>query len=43
MAVKQATAAGNISNGMLLVQDQGRVLCKCPGHKVIAGSNFFTS
>ncbi|ELE9703936.1 hypothetical protein RM392_001075 [Enterobacter cloacae] len=30
-----------VSNGMLLVQDQDRVLCKFPGHKVIAGSNFF--
>jgi uncharacterized Zn-binding protein involved in type VI secretion len=39
----QATAVGIVSNGMLLVQDQDRVLCKCPGHKVIAVSNFFTS
>ncbi|RTO01200.1 PAAR domain-containing protein [Enterobacter sp. WCHEn090032] len=39
----QATAVGIISNGMLLVQDQDRVLCQCSSHKVIAGSNFFTS
>ncbi|WP_410751591.1 PAAR domain-containing protein [Citrobacter sp. U14242] len=38
----QATAVGILSNGVLLVQDQDRVLCRCSGHKVIAGSNFFT-
>ncbi|MCG1031680.1 PAAR domain-containing protein [Bacillus amyloliquefaciens] len=38
----QASAMGFVSNGMLLVQDQDRVLCQCSGHKVIAGSNFFT-
>ncbi|MDH0669435.1 PAAR domain-containing protein [Enterobacter hormaechei] len=37
-----ATAIGIVSNGILLVQDQDHVLCLCPGHKVIAGSNFFT-
>lgn len=37
-----ATAIGIVSNGILLVQDQDRVPCLCPGHKVIAGSNFFT-
>lgn len=37
----QATAVGIISNGILLVQDQDRVLCQCSDHKVIAGSNFF--
>lgn len=37
-----ATAIGIVSNGILLVQEQDRVLCLCPGHKVIAGSNFFT-
>ncbi|ELE9703939.1 PAAR domain-containing protein [Enterobacter cloacae] len=39
----QATAVGIVSNGMLLVKDQDRVLCQCSSHKVIAGSNFFTS
>ncbi|MDX7019820.1 PAAR domain-containing protein [Enterobacter cloacae] len=39
----QATAVGIVSNGMLLVQDQDRVLCQCSSNKVIAGSNFFTS
>ncbi|HID4134230.1 TPA: PAAR domain-containing protein [Pluralibacter gergoviae] len=39
----QATAIGIISHGVLLVQDQDRVLCQCSGHKVIAGSNYFTS
>ncbi|WP_330985521.1 MULTISPECIES: PAAR domain-containing protein [Enterobacterales] len=38
----QATAVGIVSNGILLVQDQDRVLCQCSSHKVIAGSNFFT-
>ena len=37
-----ATAVGIVSNGIVLVQDQDRVLCLCSGHKVIAGSNFFT-
>ncbi|MEW5496896.1 PAAR domain-containing protein [Enterobacter cloacae] len=39
----QATAVGIVSNGMLLVQDQDRVLCQCSSNKVIAGSNFFIS
>ncbi|MCQ4443296.1 PAAR domain-containing protein [Enterobacter cloacae] len=38
----QATAVGIVSNGVLLVQDQDRVLCQCSGHKVIAGSSYFT-
>lgn len=38
----QATATGIVSNGILLVQDQDRVLCQCFGHKVIAGSDYFT-
>lgn len=38
----QATAVGIVSNGMLLVQDQDRVLCLCASHKVFAGSNYFT-
>lgn len=38
----QATSQGIVSNGVLLVQDQDRVLCQCSSHKVIAGSNFFT-
>ncbi|MCS2163733.1 PAAR domain-containing protein [Scandinavium sp. H11S7] len=38
----QGTALGIVSNGLLLVQDQDRVLCQCPEHKVTAGSNFFT-
>ncbi|HFK5721519.1 PAAR domain-containing protein [Enterobacter asburiae] len=38
----QATAVGIVSNGILLVQDQDRVLCQCSGHKVIAGSAYFT-
>jgi uncharacterized Zn-binding protein involved in type VI secretion len=38
----QATAVGIVSNGILLVQDQDRVLCQCPSHKVVAGSAFFT-
>lgn len=38
----QATAQGIISSGVLLVQDQDPVLCRCSGHKVIAGSNIFT-
>ena len=38
----QGTFTGIVSNGVLLVQDQDRVLCNCSGHKVIAGSNYFT-
>lgn len=38
----QGTSQGIISSGVLLVQDQDRVLCQCSGHKVIAGSNYFT-
>ena len=38
----QGTARGIISSGVLLVQDQDRVLCQCSVHKVIAGSNYFT-
>lgn len=38
----QATSQGIVSNGVLLVQDQDRVLCQCSSHKVIAGSHFFT-
>lgn len=38
----QATAVGIVSNGILLVQDQDRVLCRCSDHKVIARSHFFT-
>ena len=37
-----ATAVGIVSNGILLVQDQDRVLCHCSGYKVIAGSVYFT-
>ncbi|WP_312995908.1 PAAR domain-containing protein [Leclercia sp.] len=39
----QASAVGIVSNGTLLVQDQDRVLCQCSGHKVFAGSRFFTA
>ncbi|NUU64704.1 PAAR domain-containing protein [Enterobacteriaceae bacterium BIT-l23] len=38
----QGTSLGIVSNGVLLVQDQDRVLCNCSGHQVIAGSNYFT-
>ncbi|HCD7552608.1 TPA: PAAR domain-containing protein [Citrobacter farmeri] len=37
----QATSQGIISDGVLLVQDQDRVLCQCPNHRVIAGSSIF--
>jgi len=36
----QGTSKGIISNGVLLVQDQDRVLCQCPDHRVIAGSQY---
>ncbi|HHT8228510.1 MULTISPECIES: PAAR domain-containing protein [Citrobacter] len=38
----QGTSQGILSSGVLLVQDQDRVLCQCSAHKVIAGSNFFS-
>ncbi|WP_029686417.1 PAAR domain-containing protein [Tatumella saanichensis] len=38
----QASAVGMVSNGMLLVQDQDPVLCRCASHKVFAGSHYFT-
>lgn len=37
----QASARGFISEGILLVQDQDRVLCQCSDHRVIAGSSFY--
>ncbi|MDI3439025.1 PAAR domain-containing protein [Erwinia sp. V90_4] len=37
----QGTAKGVISEGTLLVQDQDRVLCQCPDHRVLAGSSFY--
>lgn len=38
----QATAVSIVSNGILLVKDQDRVLCQCSDHKVFADSHFFT-
>lgn len=38
----QATSQGIVSNGVLLVQDRDRVLCRCSSHRVIAGSHIFT-
>ncbi|GJL48295.1 TPA: PAAR domain-containing protein [Citrobacter farmeri] len=38
----QGTSQGIISNGILLVQDQDRVLCQCPNNRVMAGSSFFS-
>ena len=39
-----SATANYFSDGKQVAQnnDQDRVLCLCPGHKVIAGSNFFT-
>jgi len=37
----QATSQGIICNGVLLVQEQDRVLCQCSDHRVMAGSSYF--
>ncbi|MFP1755449.1 PAAR domain-containing protein [Lonsdalea quercina] len=38
----QGTARGFLGNTTPMVQDQDRVLCRCPNHRVIASSTYFT-